>query len=164
MQRDKMTKAREQETSLALWSAILRASMTVGQEMRQLFAEWNLTGAQWNVMMALGRAGPEGIMLSEIGQLVFVSGGNVTGIMDRLEEAGYATRSIHPDDRRAVLACLTEKGRELYEQFAPLHRERVTALLAGLGPEERVAAAAMLARVSDYALTVRRSDAADVLA
>jgi len=159
-----MTKAREEETSLALWSAVLRAKMAVGQEMRQLFAEWNLTGAQWNVMMALGRAGPEGIMLSEIGQLLFVSGGNVTGIMDRLEEAGYATRSSHPDDRRAVLACFTAKGRELYEQFAPLHRERVTELLAGLTPEERVAAAAMLTRVSDYALTVRRPESADAAA
>ena len=157
-----MTMTQEEETSLALWSAILRASMTVGQEMRQLFAEWNLTGAQWNVMMALGRAGSEGIMLSEIGQLLFVSGGNVTGIVDRLEEAGYAIRSIHPEDRRAVLACLTAKGRELYEQFAPLHRGRVTELLAGLTPEARVAAATMLAQVSDYALTVRRPEAGDV--
>ena len=141
---------------------MLRAKVAVGQEMRQLFADWNLTGAQWNVMMALGRAGIEGIMLSEIGQLLFVSGGNVTGIVDRLEEAGYATRTTHPDDRRAVLACLTEKGRELYEQFAPLHRGRVTELLAGLSPEERVAAAEMLDRVSEYVPTVRRPDPADI--
>ena len=39
----------------------------------------------------------------------------VTQMVDRLTEQGLVTRCQHPGDRRAVLACITGRGRERLE-------------------------------------------------
>jgi DNA-binding MarR family transcriptional regulator len=41
---------------------------------------------------------------------------SVTSIVDRLEAAGLVVRRRHPDDGRAVLAEITDAGRELVER------------------------------------------------
>ncbi|MDQ1294196.1 MAG: hypothetical protein QG608_2079, partial [Actinomycetota bacterium] len=38
---------------------------------------------------------------------------SVTNAVDRLERAGLVDRSPHPSDRRAVLAAITQRGRDL---------------------------------------------------
>ena len=47
--------------------------------------------------------------------------GAITAVLDRLERAGYARRVADPDDRRRVLAEITELARERsWEVFGPL--------------------------------------------
>jgi DNA-binding MarR family transcriptional regulator len=41
---------------------------------------------------------------------------SVTSIVDRLEKAGLVIRKPHPEDGRAVLAEITDRGRELVEE------------------------------------------------
>ncbi|UFS69698.1 MarR family transcriptional regulator [Geomonas sp. RF6] len=41
----------------------------------------------------------------------------VGGLVDRLEKEGLLSRQSHPEDRRAHLICLTERGRSLEEEL-----------------------------------------------
>jgi DNA-binding MarR family transcriptional regulator len=63
--------------------------------------------------------------------------GSVTAMLDRLEKAGYVTRSPHPDDRRKVIVAATETavGRA-WELVGPLVAEGQERLLARYRPEE----------------------------
>jgi DNA-binding MarR family transcriptional regulator len=40
----------------------------------------------------------------------------------RLEREGLVSRSMCADDRRGVFVCLTEKGKQLYDEALPTHR------------------------------------------
>lgn len=46
--------------------------------------------------------------------------GAITGLVDRLEKAGFARRVADPDDRRRVLVTATSKERKVGELYAPL--------------------------------------------
>ena len=39
-----------------------------------------------------------------------ITSATMTGILDRLEKMSLIERQIHPDDRRAILVCLTGQG------------------------------------------------------
>jgi len=58
-----------------------------------------------------------------------VSNGNVTGIIDRLEDDGLAVRAQVPGDRRAALARLTDKGRAEFARQAKAHEVWIDELL-----------------------------------
>jgi len=63
------------------------------------------------------------------GELAEQSGlttGAITGVVDRLEKAGYAKRTDNPKDRRSVIIELTldkKKQKEYEEMFLPLERK-----------------------------------------
>ncbi len=61
---------------------------------------------------------------------------NMTRLLDRLEAKGYLTRQRHPDDRRSLVIELTERGRNLLPQLAPIFDLTRGQLLAGFSPAE----------------------------
>ncbi|HEY9856949.1 MAG TPA: MarR family transcriptional regulator, partial [Stenomitos sp.] len=50
--------------------------------------------------------------MSRLTDCMHVSPGASTGIIDRLCKLGLVDRTPHPEDRRVVQVCLTEKGQE----------------------------------------------------
>lgn len=55
---------------------------------------------------------PGAVALGELADMLNVSPRNVTGLVDNLERDGLVTRVPDADDRRSVLATLTDKGQE----------------------------------------------------
>lgn len=58
-------------------------------------------------------AGDFGVKLTELAELCGVSAAAITGMSDRLEKAGYATREKSKSDRRVIKLLITPKGQEL---------------------------------------------------
>ncbi len=90
------------------------------QLMNQAVAErlgLNLT--DFSALMMLGDRGP--MAASQIGEATGLSSGAVTGVIDRLERAGWVTRESDPQDRRRVVvrAAMERKG-EVEELFRPV--------------------------------------------
>jgi DNA-binding MarR family transcriptional regulator len=68
------------------------------------------------------------------GQLAQLSGlttGTVTGVIDRLEKAGYVRRNPHPDDRRKVVVSRDEE--RIRRDIVPLYADRGENLTSVLG-------------------------------
>jgi len=106
---------------LRLWLKLLKASNLVEEEIRRrLRAQHASTLPRFDVMSALSRA-PNGLKMSEISKLLRVSNGNITGIVDKLAEEGFALRVSVPGDRRAHQVCLTEKGSAAFKELATAH-------------------------------------------
>lgn len=68
-------------------------------------------------------------------------------LLDRLEAAGYVSRTRNPDNRRSYVLSLTVAGREALEAMQPSVLERDERLAANLTPGER-------ARLNDLLRTV----------
>ncbi len=100
-------------------------------------AKKSLTHTQFFVLVAVHSQGrPAMRTLSENLQ---VSMPTMSGIVDRLVQAGYAKRLTQPGDRRQVLVELTGKGRSVIEQFQQAASQRWQQVLVALNPQEIVA-------------------------
>jgi MarR family 2-MHQ and catechol resistance regulon transcriptional repressor len=133
------------------WRSFVRAKAEIGRAMHGELREHGLTGAQLRILRVLADSGSDGVKLNELSQRLCVTSGNVTGLIDRLDEAGYLARVPHPEDRRITLAVLTPSGRELFQQVWPAHLERVKHLMSALTKQEQTLLGSLLDRVADRA-------------
>lgn len=60
----------------------------------------------------------DGRMMSELGQSIGVDKSAITGLVDRLEKAGFVRREAKRKDRRALLIRITPEGREIAAKAA----------------------------------------------
>jgi len=74
---------------------------------------------------------------SNLGKATGLDSATLTGILDRLEDAGLVERAQHPGDRRAIQVCLTAKGREVAAGTHALIEEANKEFLSGLSAGER---------------------------
>src|SRR5215831_6942096 len=82
------------------------------REARQRVAQrWKLTLPQFDVLAELARADARGFTFVELSRLLLVTSGNLTGIVDRLEEQRLVQRVPDAKDRRVIRVALTERGR-----------------------------------------------------
>ena len=146
---DPATRARtwseEEERALRLWIALARCYSTFARAVAGRVAEYGLTTPQFGVLEALHHLGP--LPLGELADKLLVTGGNVTYVMDRLEEQGLVTRERSSADRRVVRAHLTEAGARLVAEVFPGHASAVAELVEGLRPEEQEELRTLLKRL-----------------
>src|SRR4051812_23976108 len=89
---------------------------------------------------ALNRVCREGpIRLTVLAAKEGVSQPSMTQLIQRLERAGLVTRLADPDDGRAALIGITGHGQTLLDDRKRVRRERLTALMGTLTPEEESA-------------------------
>jgi MarR family 2-MHQ and catechol resistance regulon transcriptional repressor len=126
----------EQETALRLWVTLARCHATYAKAIATKVQDYGLTTPQFGTLEALYHLGP--LSLGELAEKLLVTGGNVTYVMDRLEDQGLVYRFRRPDDRRVIQARLTQEGRELVAEVFPGHASYVEHLSRHLSPEEQV--------------------------
>ncbi len=97
--------------------------------------ELNLTSVQ---AMVLGFLTEEDrITSSKLGKRTELDSATLTGILDRLEAAGYLERKNNPDDRRSVLIHLTPKGKALGKETTRALLNANTEFLQALTEEQK---------------------------
>ena len=117
--------------SYELTTAVMATADAFLREGQRLFRPHGLTGAQYNVLNILAGE-PGGISQRELGDCLVVDRSNVTGLLDRLEKAGWVRREDDPGDRRAYRVLLTSAGRALWEEVHPLYLKVVAQVTRGL--------------------------------
>ena len=60
---------------------------------------------------------------SDLAELLGMTTGSVTALVDRLEQRGYATRTPHPSDRRRVTVQLSSSGNDALDDVATWMRD-----------------------------------------
>lgn len=123
------------ERALRLWIALARCYTTFSKAISCKVHEYGLTPPQFGIIEALYHLGP--LSLGELADKLLVTGGNITYVMDRLEEQGLVYRERSPEDRRIIQAKLTERGRALIGDVFPGHGEYVEELSGFLEADEQ---------------------------
>ena len=118
--------------------AALRWAAKLAHHLMERWAEkQGLTEGRLQVLFRL-RHQPEGVPLGELAEMMSVSPRNVTGLIDNLERDGLVARVPDPDDRRSVLARLTESGRGRIDSIWRGAVERQVPLTEGMTEAELV--------------------------
>ncbi|WEO76529.1 MarR family transcriptional regulator [Cryobacterium sp. SO2] len=95
----------------------------------QLQRDSDLAMADYMVLVMLSERDDHCMRMSELANSANTSQSRLSRIVTRLEAAGYVTRQMAPDDRRAVLATLTEAGLAKLVAAAPGHVTQVRKLV-----------------------------------
>jgi len=98
----------EQEAALGLF----RTSDRMQHRFARLFREYGLTPSQYNILRILRGEGKPMPCL-EIAQRTITVVPGITGLIDRLADAGFVTRQRSEEDRRVVNVSITPAGEEV---------------------------------------------------
>jgi predicted transcriptional regulator len=121
---------------LKMWIRLLGVTRAGEADLREfLRVEHDTTLPRFDVMAALFRA-REPLTMSELSRMLLVSNGNVTGVVDRLEDDGLVRRI--PSARPPHRACGADRGgpRTSFEHLAAEHEREVNALYANLSEQD----------------------------
>jgi DNA-binding MarR family transcriptional regulator len=119
---------------LRIWFRVIRlhrrAVNTVANELKSL----GLSIPQFDLLSTLTER--EGLSQQELAERLYVTKGNVSGLLDRMVEAGLVERRSLPGDRRSNALYLTDKGRSLAEQGIAAQRAYVSRTLGTLPAQD----------------------------
>lgn len=123
--------------ALRLWLRMMSCTVRIQNEIRvRLRRDFSTTLPRFDLMAQLERH-PAGLRMNELSQRLMVSGGNVTGITDQLEREQLVTRTLDPQDRRALTVKLTPLGLKRFREMAARNEQWTIELLEGLDREEK---------------------------
>ena len=91
--------------------ALYSTSLAMTKLYKPLLEELGLTYPQYLVMLVLWER--DGLMVSELGERLFLDSGTLTPLLKRLESAGLIARIRAVEDERRVHITLTAAGRKL---------------------------------------------------
>lgn len=144
-----------------------RSTVAIKESLRELSVRLSLVNQQVSGRLAMrpvdldcldliGRHGP--LSPTALARLSGLHAATLTGILDRLEKAGWVSRDRDPSDRRAVLVQVRkERGHEVFAMYAGLNAE-MDGILAGYADQELAVLTDFLRRCAD----VSRKAAADL--
>ena len=98
--------------------AMYSTSLAMTKLYKPLLEELGLTYPQYLVMLVLWER--DGLMVSELGERLYLDSGTLTPLLKRMETAGFVARIRAVDDERRVHISLTTAGRKLKTKAAKI--------------------------------------------
>jgi DNA-binding MarR family transcriptional regulator len=136
--------------SLKLWLRMLSCTVRIENEIRsRLRTTFGITLPRFDLMAQLERH-PNGLRMGELSKRMMVTGGNITGITDQLEQEHLVARVPDPNDRRAYSVTLTTAGRRAFAEMAVVHEGWVAELLSEISADDKGTLIALLAQMKQH--------------
>ena len=98
--------------------ALYSTSLAMTKIYKPLLDELGLTYPQYLAMLVLWEK--DGLMVSELGQRLYLDSGTLTPLLKRLEASGFIARIRAVEDERRVHITLTSSGRKLKAKAAKI--------------------------------------------
>ncbi len=115
----------QRDELMRAWIGMLRGHAglvaVLGREME---ADTGLPLTWYDVLVNLHEAGGQ-LRMQELARAIVLSKSGLTRLVDRMESAGMVCRQPVPDDRRGLLAVLTDKGRTALLAAVPIHMQGI---------------------------------------
>ncbi len=136
--------------SLKLWLRMLACTVRIENEIRsRMRATFDITLPRFDLMAQLERH-PDGLRMGELSKRMMVTGGNITGITDQLEQEQLVQRVPDPRDRRAYSVKLTPAGRRAFAEMAVVHEGWVAELLQNITPHDKTQLIELLSQMKRH--------------
>lgn len=114
-----------------------QAALLASDVVESNLGKWGLKLGEFDVLASLRRSGaPFRLNPTQLWQGMLLSSGAMTNRLDRLETAGYIERLPDPNDRRATLVSLTEKGLKLIDEAVVSHTQNEEECIQDFTDEE----------------------------
>ena len=119
---------------LRVWFRFIRLHRRVSGAVAGELKRIGLSIPQFDLLSTLTER--EGLTQQELAERLYVTKGNVSGLVDRLVEAGLVERRAIAGDRRSHALHLTDKGRDLAGRGIAAQRDYVRRTLGRLPPQD----------------------------
>ncbi len=118
---------------------------------REFFAEYGITGVQFNLMELLRCQADEGTGLTQadLSRMMLVNRANITSLIDRMENSNLVMRTSVPGDRRFNAIMLTAHGRKVLLDVEEKYQTEVAKIMSPLSAEEQRQMMNMLERLRE---------------
>ncbi|MBV8811974.1 MAG: MarR family transcriptional regulator [Acidobacteriaceae bacterium] len=131
------------------WLVLWKAAHAVEQNAISSVSNLGLGLSDFAILEVLLHKGPQPVNV--IGKRILLTSGSITSAIDRLESKELVRRTSHPEDRRARLVELTEKGKRLIECAFRQHALDMEETFSVLTPGERLELIRLLKKVGLFA-------------
>ncbi len=128
-----MNETAQDASAIRVWFRLLRLQARLNVAIAERLRGLGISVPQCDVLSTLTER--EGVSQQELAQRLYVTKGNISGLIDRLEKAGLVERRAIVGDRRSHAIFLTDEGRQIAHQGIDIQRRFVVATLGRLPPE-----------------------------
>lgn len=116
------------------WLNVGKAFLKCQRIMNSLLADLDITIAQHEILLTLGR---NGLTTSkELSEKLLVVKSNVSNLIKKLDQRGLITITQCTNDRRSKYLELTSQGKELVRQSTNVQKKVVTTMMQGVDPAD----------------------------
>ena len=99
---------------------------------------------------------PQGLRMGELSKRMMVTGGNITGITDQLEQEKLVVRVPDPKDGRAYSVKLTAAGRHAFAEMAVVHEGWIAELLQDMPGADKGRLIDLLSQMKQHLYSAER--------
>lgn len=137
------------EAVVDAWIALNRAQQTALLKIERAFRDAKLPPHAWyDVLWELHRAGESGLRPFEIERQMLIAQSNISRLIDRLVERGYAERRRCEEDGRGQRVVITSAGREMRKRMWPVYARAISEAIGhSFSEREAMNVASLLTRL-----------------
>lgn len=117
--------------SVLAWLRLFRIFQKIDRASNVHLRSWGLNTAQFDVLAHVGAT--RGITQQELADHLLVTKGNISQLLDRLEQLGLLRRC---QEGRSNILVLTEQGQALYDRVVPAQEKLIEEHFAALSSHE----------------------------
>jgi len=118
------------DDAMRAWLRFLRLNQRIARLAARVMRATGLSVPQFDLLSTLSER--EGTTQQEIAERLYVTKGNISGLIDRMAEAGLVERRALPQDRRSHALYITDAGREALARGDALQRDMIARTLGQL--------------------------------
>jgi len=123
---------KEERLGLMLWFRITRIYNQSIREFNQHLKKWNLTAAQFDILVQVGSH--ERLSQQELADKLFVTKGNITQLLKKMEDLGLIKRQ---QEWKTKYLSLTEVGKEFFYEIISKQEQFLTSQFSTLNRKEK---------------------------
>lgn len=121
--------------ALDLFIKLMRTHDALSAHLRALIAGFDLQPSQFGILETLYHLGP--MQQHELAAKLLQTPGNITRILDKLEQEGLVERGSEPGDRRCHRIALTQQGEKRISTVFPKFAAAMDELFKDLTADEQ---------------------------
>jgi DNA-binding MarR family transcriptional regulator len=129
-----MLSPKADDLAVRVWFRFIRLESRLQTAVSGELREIGLSVPQCDVLTTLTEA--EGVSQQDLAKRLYVTKGNISGLLDRLEDAGLVERRSTAVDRRQYEIYLTPAGRDAAERAIAIQHALIRATLGRLPSDD----------------------------
>jgi DNA-binding MarR family transcriptional regulator len=145
--------------SVRVWFRLIRLEARMQAAVGERLREIGVSIPQCDVLTTLTEQ--EGVSQQELATRLYVTKGNISGLIDRLAEAGLVERRSIACDRRQYAIHLTRAGRSMAETAIAVQHRWIASTLGRMSEPDLEALEAKLVALRDIVREAETAEAAD---
>ncbi|WP_138754402.1 MarR family winged helix-turn-helix transcriptional regulator [Paenibacillus sinopodophylli] len=135
---------RDERLGLLIWFRLSRVYSHSLRETHQHLKKWGLSAAQFDMLAQIGAH--DRLTQQQLADKLFVTKGNITQLISKLEEQGFAQRE---QEWKSKYVSLTEKGRTLFDDVVPVQEQFQASQYDALSRDEKKQLLRLLKKIQD---------------